>query len=69
MQSMNRAARRRASRGLAKRAEWGTLEEFTRSRNQSWLQDVLEEEVTDLLGRGKSARRAAVDAPAGYGRA
>jgi transposase-like protein len=27
---------------------------------------VLEEEVTDLLGRGKSERRAAVDAPAGY---
>jgi len=25
---------------------------------------VLEEEVTDLLGRGKSERRAAVDAPA-----
>ena len=28
-----------------------TLEEFTRSRIQSWLQDVLEEEVTELLGR------------------
>jgi hypothetical protein len=27
---------------------------------------VLEEEVTDLLGRGKSERRAVVDAPAGY---
>jgi len=27
---------------------------------------VLEEEVTELLGRAKSERRAAVDAPGGY---
>src|SRR5271167_5273186 len=66
MQSIDRAERRRSRRELAKRPQWGTLEEFTRSRIQSWLQDVLEEEVTDLLGRGKSERRAAVDAPAGY---
>ena len=57
MQSVNRAERRRSSRELAKRPQWGTLEEFTRSRIQSWLQDVLEEEVTELLGRGKSKRR------------
>jgi putative transposase len=66
MQSINRAARRRSRRELPEYREWGTLEEFTRSRIQSWLQDVLEEEVTELLGRGKSERRAAVDAPAGY---
>src|SRR5437773_12048904 len=66
MQSINRAARRRSNRELAKRPQWGTLEEFTRSRIQSWLQDVLEEEVTELLGRAKSERRAAVDAAAGY---
>ena len=66
MQSINRAERRRSRRELAKCPQWGTLEEFTRSRIQSWLQDVLEEEVTELLGRGKSERRAAVDAPAGY---
>ncbi|MGA7871109.1 MAG: hypothetical protein WCA22_09435 [Candidatus Binatus sp.] len=29
------------------------MEEFTRSRIQSWLQDVLEEEVTDMLGPGQ----------------
>ena len=57
MQSINRAERRRSSRELAKCPQWGTLEEFTRSRIQSWLQDVLEEEVTELLGRGKSERR------------
>jgi transposase-like protein len=66
MQSINRAERRRSSRELTKRPQWGTLEEFARSRIQSWLQDVLEEEVTELLGRGKSERRAVVDAPAGY---
>src|SRR6266851_2389969 len=66
MQSINRAERRRSRRELAKCPQWGTLEEFTRSRIQSWLQDVLEEEVTELLGRGKSERRAAVDTPAGY---
>jgi len=66
MQSIDRAARRRSRRELAKHPQWGTLEEFARSRIQSWLQDVLEEEVTELLGRGKSERRAVVDAPAGY---
>ena len=66
MQSINRAARRRSRRELANRPQWGTLEEFARDRIQSWLQDVLEEEVTELLGRGKSERRAVVDAPAGY---
>jgi transposase-like protein len=42
------------------------LEAWTRAKIQEAVQAVLEEEVTDLLGRVKSARRAAVDAPAGY---
>src|SRR5438876_7172268 len=66
MQSISRAEHRRSRRELAKRPQWGTLEEFAQSRIQSWLQDVLEEEVTELLGRGKSERRAVVDAPVGY---
>src|SRR6202049_2952854 len=66
MQSINRAARRRSRREIAKHPQRGTLEKFARGRIQSWLQDVLEEEVAELLGRGKSQRRAAVDAPAGY---
>ena len=66
MQSISRAEHRRSRRESAKRPQWGTLEEFARSRIQSWLQDVLEEEVTELLGRGKSERRAVMDAPAGY---
>ena len=48
------------------RPEWDTLESFARERIQHWLQKLLEEEVTDLLGREKSVRRSLVDAPAGY---
>lgn len=48
------------------RPEWETLESFARERIQHWLQKLLEEEVTDLLGREKSVRRSLVDAPAGY---
>jgi len=66
MQSINRAERRRSSRESAKRARWEALEEFTRRRIQDWMQDLLEEEVAERLGRRKSERRAAVDAPHGY---
>jgi transposase-like protein len=45
---------------------WESLEAWTRSKIQEGLQAVLEEEVTELLGRVKSARRAAVDGPGGY---
>lgn len=48
------------------RPEWETLESFARERIQHWLQKLLEEEVTDLLGREKSVRRSLFDAPAGY---
>jgi transposase-like protein len=37
-----------------------------RQRIQMWLQDLLEEEVTELLGREKSERRKEVDAVPGY---
>jgi putative transposase len=66
MQSISRAERRRSSKEIARRAQWGALEEFTRSRIQGWIQDLLEEEVAELLGRRKSERRTAVDAPTGY---
>jgi transposase-like protein len=45
---------------------WDTLEGMVRQRAQEFIQQVLEEEVTELLGRQKSERRAAVDGPAGY---
>jgi transposase-like protein len=45
---------------------WETLEKFVREKVQAWIQELLAEEVTSLLGREKSERRACVDAPAGY---
>src|SRR6202049_841886 len=66
MQSISRAEHRRSRRESAKRPQWGTLEEFARSRIQSWLQDVLEEEVTELLGRGKAERRAVMESRGRY---
>jgi transposase-like protein len=48
------------------RAEWTTLETFARGQIQRWLQELLEEEVTELLGRDKSVRRVPVDARGGY---
>jgi putative transposase len=42
------------------------MEAQARRRIQSWLQDLLEAEVTEFLGRGKSQRQAEV-APARMG--
>jgi len=44
---------------------WQTLEGHIRDQAQKWVQRLLEEEVTETLGRLKSQRRAAVDGPAG----
>jgi putative transposase len=44
---------------------WERLEVFVREQIQRFIQALLEEEVTALLGRPKSARRAAVDASKG----
>ena len=45
---------------------WERLEEFAREHVQRFIQTLLEEEVSELLRRAKSARRAAVDAAPGY---
>jgi len=45
---------------------WERLEEFVREHVQRFIQALLEEEVTELLGRTKSARRDAVDPAPGY---
>lgn len=45
---------------------WDRLEDFAREHVQRFIQALLEEEVTELVGRQKSVRRAAVDAPVGY---
>jgi transposase-like protein len=42
------------------------LEEFVREQVQRFIQALLEEEVAELLGRKKSARREAIDPTPGY---
>jgi putative transposase len=44
---------------------WERLEAFVREQVQRFIQAVLEEEITGLLGRPKAARRTAVDASPG----
>src|SRR5262245_8873252 len=59
---------RRSSRAetLAARPTWETLEAWVRAKVQEFVQDMLEEEVTDVLGRRRHQRRAGVDTPVGY---
>ena len=45
---------------------WDTLEGLVREKAQEFIQQILEEEVTELLGRGKSERKADVDPRPGY---
>lgn len=45
---------------------WETLGAWIRTKLQAWIQLVLDEELTELLGRPKSERRAVVDAGPGY---
>jgi putative transposase len=45
---------------------WDELEGWVREHVQRFIQGLLEDEVTELLARGKHERRAAVDAPRGY---
>jgi hypothetical protein len=45
---------------------WETLKDLARLKIQELLQPLREEEVTALLGRRRSERRAEVDAPGGY---
>jgi transposase-like protein len=40
---------------------WDNLEEWVRKKVQGFIQSLLEEEITELLGRGKSERCQAVD--------
>lgn len=48
------------------RPSYEDLEEWVRLKVQAFVQDVLEEEVTEMLGRGKHQRRRMVDGKAGY---
>ena len=48
------------------RPEFGHLEDWLRLQIQGLIQDLLEEEVTEFLGRARSVRRSGSDRDAGY---
>lgn len=48
------------------RVTWDHLEGWVRQKVQELIQTILEEEVTELLGRQKSERRQALDSPPAY---
>jgi putative transposase len=48
------------------RVVWDELETWVRGQAQAFIQGVLEDEVTELLGRDKYERRGGVDAADGY---
>ena len=48
------------------RIVWHNLEEWVRRKVHEFIQSLLEEEITELLGRKKSERRKVVDSPAAY---
>jgi len=50
----------------ASRVCWEELEGWVRSQVQEWIQSLLEEEVTELLGRVWYQRRQEIDASKGY---
>src|SRR6516225_6102756 len=51
---------------VASRVGFESLEAFVRLQAQKWVQRLLEEEVSETLGRLKSQRRNEVDAEPGY---
>lgn len=48
------------------RVTWEHLEAWVRNKMREWLQELLDAEVDDLLGRRKSERRQVVDSTPGY---
>jgi len=59
--------RKESTRGPSEsRAHWEDLDEWVRGQVQGLIQELLEEEVTEFLGRAKSARRSTLDGTPGY---
>ena len=52
--------------GASSRPMWETLEGMVREKAQEFIQQIMEEEVTELLGREKSERKTVVDPVPGY---
>ena len=42
---------------------WNSLEEMVRAKVREFIQDLLEAEIDELVGRSKSERRRLVDSP------
>lgn len=59
-------SKRTPLRPLTSTVTWETLEEFARLKIQEWFQELLELEVTELLGRKPHERRRAIDGLEGY---
>jgi putative transposase len=53
-------------KGQSSREVWDYLEELVRMKVREFIQTLLEDEVTELLRRGKSERRDALDSPPVY---
>lgn len=53
-------------RGESSREVWDCLEEMVREKVREFIQTLLEDEVRELLERGKSERRKTPDSPVGY---
>ncbi len=58
--------KRTTKAGLRSSPTWEGLGEWLREKVREFIQQALEEEVTEFLGRARYQRRAAVDAPQGY---
>lgn len=56
---------RSTERLIESRPSWEDVEAFARQRIQTWFQRLLEEEVEELLGRARYARRDGIDACTG----
>ena len=52
--------------GASSRPMWETLEGMVREKAQEFIQQIMEEEVTELSGREKSERGSTVDSAEGY---
>ena len=52
--------------GASSRPTWECLEALVREKAQERVQRILEEQVTELLGREKSERKTVVDPAPGY---
>ena len=52
--------------GASSRPMWEMLGGMVREKAQEFIQQIMEEEVTELLGREKSERRSTVDSAEGY---